>query len=459
MVDLEDGSGLEALRRTFGEDLRTGESVRDLHSRDEGFAVPRKPAAVLFVSSAEDAAAAVALCAHHRLPIVPYGTGSGQEGGVTAPRGGLAINTSRLDKILEINVEDQDCWVEAGVTRLALNRALQGTGLFFPVDPGADASLGGMAATGAAGTTTPRYGAMRENVIGLEVVLASGAVISTGSRARKSSSGYDLTRLFVGSEGTLGLITKVRLRLYPLPEAAMAVRASFQTVDAAVRAATTMLASAVPLARAELMDAQAVRGLRIANLTDLPELPVALFEVQGTANSLLEAVESVSEFCEAEGALHIEVARLQEDMTRLWALRHGVAEAEKRLRLGATVVVTDVAVPVSRLPEIVALAADELAERGLIAVVSGHIADGNVHHALLIAPDDEDEAERAKGFKRWLAEQAVAMGGTISGEHGIGVGKRDLMPMAHGEALNVMRAIKRALDPSNLLNPEKVLPA
>ena len=295
--------------------------------------------------------------------------------------------------------------------------------------------------------------------MGLEVVLADGTVISTGSRARKSSAGYDLTRLFVGSEGTLGLITKVRLRLHPLPEGAAVVRASFETVGAAIRAVTTMLASAVPLARAELMDAQIVRGLRIADLTELPELPVGLFEVQGAAGALADAMDLVSELCRDEGALHVEVARRQEDMSRLWALRHGVAEAEKRLRPGAEVIVTDVAVPVSRLPDIIDMAADELLRLGLTAAVSGHIADGNVHHALLVAPGDDDEIGRAKDFKRWLAEQAVAMGGTISGEHGIGAGKRDLMTAAHGSALAAMRAIKHALDPENIFNPDKVLPA
>lgn len=449
---------LDALGQRFGEALQTGQSIRDIHGRDESFCDPAAPDAVLFATSAEDVSEAIRYCARHRVPVIPFGTGTGQEGGVTAPQGGISIDTSRMNRILDIKAQDLDCWVEAGVTRLQLEQALRGTGLFFPVDPGADASIGGMAATGAAGTTTPLYSTMHENVAGLEVVLADGKIISTGSRARKSSAGYDLTRLFVGSEGTLGLITKVRLRLHPLPEAVIALRASFPDAASAVQAVIQVLACALPVARAELMDARILRGLRLAGLTDLPEQPVLFFEFHGSTSGLGEAAGLAGEICCEQGAVHVAEAHKTEDISQLWKLRHAVADAEKHLRPGAQVVVTDIAVPISNLPEIIAAADARLETEGLVAAMSGHMADGNLHYVLLVSRNDRQEIARAMAFKHWLAEQALSMGGTISREHGIGLGKRSLMQMAHGPALSVMAAIKQALDPLNILNPGKVLP-
>ncbi len=452
-------AAIRELKSMFGDALQTGVSLREIHGRDEGDCDATPPDCVLFAESCQDISSAISVCASYRMPIIAFGAGSGQEGGVTAPFGGLSIDTSRLNRIVAINIDDQDCWVESGVTRLQLDDALRGSGLLFPVDPGADASIGGMAATGAAGTTTPRYGSMHQNVLGLEVVMADGTIVTMGNRARKSSAGYDLTHLFVGSEGTLGVITKVCLRLHPHPEAALAVQASFPDVDAAVHAVVTILASGVPLSRAEMMDARVIKGLRLAGLTTRPEQPLLLLEVQGSAASIADTIETMTEACSEQGAVLVEVARKTEEMSRLWALRHATSDAEKRLRPGARVMVTDVAVPVSSLPDIVAAADEKVADANLCVALSGHVADGNVHYAILLDPSDAAECDRAHAFKQWLAEYAVSLGGTISGEHGIGVGKRELMKMAHGPALDVMRKIKDALDPLNLLNPGKVLPS
>lgn len=451
-------AALDALRAAFGPRLLTGESILSQHDHDESGHPPARADAVFFPETTEDAAKAVAICRDHHLPIVPFGTGSGQEGGAIPVEGGLVIATARLDRIHEINLQDRDCLVGAGVPRLTLEAALRGTGLTFPIDPGADASLGGMAATGAAGTASPLYGTMHDNVLGLEIVTADGTIVTTGSRARKNSSGYDLTRLLVGSEGTLGLITKVRLKLHALPEGRLVLRASFPGSAAAVGAVAALLMAGLPLARAEFMDAAALRGLRKAGLTDLPELPTVLIELHGAPASLAEIAELVETEMDGAGGKSLARAVLTEEITALWTLRHNLVEGEKQLRPGARVIVTDAAVPVSRVPELLAAAETELQERGLAAVVSGHLADGNLHHALLVDAADPAEMLQAQLFKEWLAERAVALGGVISGEHGIGLGKRKHMAVAHGPALNMMRQVKSALDPLGIMNPGKVLP-
>ncbi len=432
--------------------------MRDLHGRDESRYPVTPPDAVLFPENTEEAASMVALCSEHGAPIIPFGTGSGQEGGIAAVRGGVSIDTSRLNRIVEINAEDMDCEVEAGVTRLQLADALRGTGLIFPVDPGADASIGGMAATRAAGTTTPRYGGMRENVIGLEVVLANGEVVRTGGRARKSSSGYDLTRLFVGSEGTLGLITKIRLRLHPAPEATLAMSAAFETFQDAVSAVVDIVRSGLPVARAEMMDALQVRSVNIYLGLDKPELPSLFFEFHGTPDSLKSTAETAEEILREYAATSIVQATHTEEQSAIWKARHAAGHGDKLLRPGAHTIVTDVGVPVSALPRILDAAQSKIAELGLIAPMCGHMADGNFHYAILVDVAQEDEIRRATAFKTWLAERALELGGTVTGEHGIGLGKLDLMLREHGAALDVMRAIKRALDPRDLFNPGKVLP-
>ena len=446
------------LARRFPDSLFAGESQRAQHGRDESRHPAAPPDAVFLPGSTEEAAEAMRLCARFGVPVIPFGTGSGQEGGVLAVRGGISFGTQRLDRILELNAADMDAHVEAGVTRLQLDRALRDTGLFLPVDPGADASIGGMAATGAAGTTTPRYGTMHQAVIGLEAVMADGSVIRTGGRARKSSSGYDLTRLLVGSEGTLGLITRVRLRLHPRPEAVLVLRACFATPAAAVEAVALLTAAGLPLARAELLDAVILRGLRAQGAVDLPESPVVFFEFHGSAVSVAAFAELAADLCREAGASHLVTAHRPDEIARIWKMRHGVAEVEKRMLPGAEIHVTDVCVPVSALPDLVARAGAELDRLGLLAPLSGHVADGNLHYVLLVPPGQAEATARAERFTRWLGEAALDLGGTLSGEHGIGMGKRKLMGREHGAALDTMRRIKHALDPGGIMNPGKVLP-
>lgn len=449
---------IKALKSRTKGSVHQGQSVCDIHGRDESPHTACPPDAVFLPENVEDAASAVALCAEFGVPIVPFGVGSGQEGGVIAVQGGLSINTSALNRVLEVNSEDMDCLVEAGVTRLQLETELRATGLFFPVDPGADASIGGMVATGASGTTTPLYGSMRDNVMGLEVVLADGTIIQTGGRAPKSSAGYNLTQLFVASEGTLGLVTKVRLKLHPQPEARIALKARFETLEAAVGVVTTLRASGLPVARAELMNATLMRGICLIHGGTPDNRHLLCLEFHADEVRAKGLVELAAEIVRDFRGKDIEAVSRAEELSKIWRERHSVAEAEKRLKPGTTVIVTDVCVPVSGLPNIIEEAEAELSRTALLAPLSGHVGDGNIHYALLVDPDDPEEMSRANGFRDWLARKALKMGGTISGEHGIGLGKRHLMPDAHGSALPVMKAIKRALDPANIFNPGKVLP-
>lgn len=451
-------AALDDLTDSLGGALLRGASVRDLHGRDESMNQAALPDAVYIPASAKDAADAVAICAKHALPVVPFGVGSGQEGGTVASFGGLSIDTSALNTILEINEADRDCFVEAGVTRLQLDAALRGTGLFFPVDPGADSSIGGMVATGAAGTLTPLYGAMQDNVLGLEVVMADGTLIETGSRARKSSAGYNLTQLFVASEGTLGLITKVRLKLHPQPETRTALSVEFSDVQGAVDAVTTLSAAGLPLARAEMMDAVLMRGVALMKNEPDRQSNLLCVEFHGPPSAVDEQIEMARDICIDTGGTRIETATRTEELSEIWATRHKAAEAERYLKPGAAVIVTDVCVPVSLLPHIIEAATQQLLDSRLLAPLSGHLGDGNFHYAILVDPSDEDALNRAERFKTWLAQTATDLGGTISGEHGIGLGKRSLMKSAHGPAADVMRAIKKSLDPFGIFNPGKVLP-
>lgn len=457
-MSLDRAAALQELADTLQGGLSRGESVLALHGHDESVQAASLPDAVYVPMRAEDAAKAVALCAKHALPVVPFGVGSGQEGGTVATQGGLSIDTSGLNQILEINEADRDCLVEAGVTRLQLDAALRGTGLFFPVDPGADASLGGMVATGAAGTLTPLYGAMRDNVLGLEVVTADGQLMEIGSRARKSSAGYNLTQLFVASEGTLGLITKVRLKLHPQPETRTALSAEFADLASAVEAVTSLSMAGLPLARAELMDAVLMRGVALMKGEPDRGRHLVCVEFHGAQSAVDANITLASEICSEAGGNAIQTATRTEDLSAIWETRHKAAEAERHLKPGAAVVVTDVCVPVSALPEIIAEARDELTRLNLTAPLSGHLGDGNFHYALLLDPDDPGDFARAETFKTWLAQKAVDLKGTISGEHGIGMGKRSLMVGAHGPALGLMQAIKASLDPQGIFNPQKVLP-
>lgn len=444
------------LKDRFGDQISTSESVLNHHGHDESWHETAPPDAIMFAEAPSDVALCAEVCSQYKVPIIPFGTGSSMEGNVNAIRGGVSINTSRMNTILTVNAADMDCEVEAGVTREELNHHLRDQGLFFPVDPGANASLGGMAATRASGTTTVKYGSMRENVIGLEVVLADGTTLRTGGRARKSSSGYDLTRLFVGSEGTLGIFTKVLLRLHPIPEVILAMSADFPAIESAVGLTCDIMQTGLSIARVELLDELAIEAINNYSKTTYPIAPTLFFEFHGNSTGVSETADLVQELCEDYGAGTVNRATSQEDRNRIWNARHNLAFAERTLRPGAQSFVTDVAVPVSSLPTAIRTAKEDLVSTGLVAPLCGHVGDGNFHFALLINKNDAQEIELAEAFHDRLIENALKLGGTVSGEHGIGMGKILHFNNEHGNAVTVMRSIKLALDPHQLLNPGKL---
>ena len=441
----------------LGDRFSTAAAVRDHHARDMSHHPPAPPDAVAFPHRTEEVAAVVRWCAEHQVPVVPFGTGTGLEGQVQALRGGVCIDLTQMNAVLEVNAEDLDCRVEAGVTRKQLNEELRHTGLFFPIDPGADASLGGMAATRASGTNAVRYGTMRENVLGLTVVLSDGRVIRTGGRARKSAAGYDLTRIFVGSEGTLGVITEVQVRLYGIPESMSSAVCPFETLQGAVDAVILTIQSGIPVARIELLDDLSIDATnRYAGL-DLVVQPTLFFEFHGSAAGVAEEAEAVGAITAEFGGGDFEWATKQEERNRLWQARHDSYFAVKALRPGSGVLATDVCVPVSRLAECVVETRRDIDETGLIAPIVGHVGDGNFHVGVLVDEKDPSELDQAYGLNERLVMRAIAMGGTCTGEHGVGVGKIKFLQLEHGEGVAVMRQLKRALDPDNLMNPGKVV--
>jgi D-lactate dehydrogenase (cytochrome) len=452
---------LNALRERCRGPLETAIGVRTGHGHDVSHHVARPPQAVLFAESTADVAAAVAACAAHRVPVIPFGTGTAVEGGVVATRGGLCIDLSRMNRILEINATDRDATVQAGVTRVQLNRHLDqfAPGLHFPVDPGADASLGGMAATCASGSAAVRYGTMRHNVLGLTVVLADGRAIRTGGRARKSSSGYDLTRLFVGSEGTLGVITEVTLKLARLPEAISAAVCDFPSIEAAVNCVIDVLSAGVPMARIELLDNLQMAAVNRYSHLDYAESPTLFIEFQGSANGVVEEARQVEAFAKRYGGGEFRWAVDRQDRERLWQARHDAYYASLALRPNGKGFVTDVCVPVSRLAECILRTKSHLRGTRIPAPLYGHVGDGNYHVVFVIDPDSPGELEEVQRISRQITEDALAVGGTCTGEHGIGLGKLDELEREHGAAVDVMRAIKAALDPLELMNPGKVLRA
>lgn len=431
---------------------------RDHHAASESFHRSPPPDAVAWPETADEVSRIVTLCAAAGVAVVPWGAGTSLEGHALPVRGGLSLDLGRMDRVLEIRPEDMQATVQPGVSREALNAELRATGLFFPVDPGANASLGGMAATRASGTTAVRYGTMRDNVLGLQVVLVDGRIIRTGTRAAKSSAGYDLTALFVGSEGTLGIITELTLRLHGQPEQVSAAVCAFATLSQAVDCVTATMQAGIPMARIEFVDAATARAFNLHNGTDLPETPHLMIEFHGSPAAVAEDAQRFGELAGEFGAQGFDWAVTPEDRNRLWRMRHGAYHACLALRPGASGVVTDVCVPMSHLAEAVAAAAEDIREAGLMGPIVGHVGDGNFHALLLIRPDDADELARAKSVARRMAERALKVGGTISGEHGIGIGKRPLMAAEHGEAWQVMGAIKAALDPDDILNPGKLVP-
>jgi D-lactate dehydrogenase (cytochrome) len=449
---------LDRLRALAGDRLQTTLSIREQHSRDESGHAHVLPDAVLFAESTDDVSAVMRLASACRMPVVPFGTGTGIEGASIPVRGGLSLDLSRMNRVLEVNVDDLDARVQAGVTRLQLNEAIRSHGLFFPIDPGADASLGGMASTRASGTNAVRYGTMRENVLGLTVVTASGAVIRTGGRARKSAAGYDLTRLFVGSEGTLGVITEVQLRLYGQPERIASAVCTFDTLEGAVRSVIETIQLGVPVARIELLDDLQMRAsIAYSKLDGFAEAPTLFYEFHGSEAGVAEQTATVAELAASHGGGEFRWAEKTEERNRLWKARHAAYYAALALAPGAHSLVADVCVPISRLAECVLAAQRDSRAAGLLAPIVGHVGDGNFHVAYLA----RDERERALvgRLHSALVERAIDAGGTCTGEHGIGIGKRGYLALEHGEgAVLAMQSIKQAFDPLGILNPGKVLP-
>jgi D-lactate dehydrogenase (cytochrome) len=449
---------IEALQARFGNRCSTAQAVREQHGRDESAytAVP-PPSAVVFAESTQDVADAVKLAAAHRVPVIPFGVGSSLEGHLLAVQGGISIDVSRMNQVLSVNAEDLTITVQPGITRLAVNAAVKGEGLFFPIDPGADASIGGMTATRASGTNAVRYGTMRENVLALEVVTASGEIIRTGTRAKKSSAGYDLTRLMVGSEGTLGIITEVSLKLYPLPEAISAATCSLPTIEAAVRCVIQTIQLGVPIARCELIDAGTVRMVNAHSKLGLREEHMLLMEFHGSPASVKEQAETVQDIAAEFGGQSFEWATTPEERTRLWTARHNAYFAAIQSKPGCRAISTDTCVPISRLADCLLDSVAEADASGLPYFLVGHVGDGNFHFGYLIDPDNGEERRVAETLNHQLVARALAMEGTCTGEHGVGLHKMGFLLDETGTgAVDMMRTIKRALDPDNILNPGKI---
>ncbi|MDN3710903.1 FAD-linked oxidase C-terminal domain-containing protein [Paracoccus cavernae] len=446
------------LAALLGARFSTKRADREQHAGSETFHRAPPPDAVVWPQNTAEVSRILALCHARRVPVIGWGTGTSLEGHALATHGGITMDLGRMDRIRDIRAEDMLAVVEPGVTREALNADLRATGLFFPVDPGANASLGGMASTRASGTTAVRYGTMRDNVLALEVVLADGRIIRTGSRAAKSSAGYDLTGLFVGAEGTLGIITELTLRLHGQPEDVAAAVCAFETLEQAVDCVTATIQTGIPMARIEFVDAETARAFNSYSGTNLREQPHLMVEFHGSGESLRADVARFGEIAAEYGGLGFDWAESAEDRSRLWKMRHGAYPACLSLRPGATAVVTDICVPISALAAQVAAARDDIRAEGLLGPILGHVGDGNFHSTLLVDPDNPQELAAAKRIANRMAERAIAVGGTISGEHGIGVGKRGLMAAQHGAAIGVMAAIKQALDPENIMNPGKMIP-
>ena len=451
-------SGLVSrLRDLLGERITQSAAACEQHGKDESAHPTAPPDAVAFPESTREVSDIARLCAQDGVPMIAFGVGTSVEGHVQAIHGGLSIDLSRMNRVLEVHTDDLDARVEAGVTRKQLNQHLHGTGLFFPIDPGADATIGGMAATRASGTNAVRYGTMRENVLGLTVVMADGRVIHTGGRARKSSAGYDLTRVFIGSEGTLGIMTEITLRLHPQPEATSAAVCAFPSVDAAVRAVIQTIQLGVPIARCELLDTLTIRSVNRYSKLSLREAPTLFMEFHGTPAGVEEQARIVQEIARELGGMDFDWATRQEDRNRLWQARHDAYPACRQVRPGSRAFTTDVCVPISRLADCIAATNEDIARASMPVALFGHVGDGNFH---LVIPVDEsrtEEVKEAEAINQRVVARALEMGGTCTGEHGIGLGKLDYLDVEHGDAMPVMRALKDALDPQGLLNPGKVV--
>lgn len=447
---------MESLAGMVGERATRAPGILEGHGRSEAYHAVRAPDVVVFPESTEEVARIVGLCAETGMPVVPFGAGTSLEGNAAAIRGGVCLDMSRMRRVLAINVDDMDVRVQPGIPRKALNAELRDTGLFFPIDPGADASIGGMTSTRASGTMAVRYGTMKDNVLSLEVVLASGQVIRTARRARKSSAGYDLTRLFVGAEGTLGVITEITLKLHPQPEAISSAVCAFPDLNSAVDTAISVIQSAVPVARIELLDSVMMRGINAYAKLGRREAPTLFFEFHGSKAGVAEQAEFAEAIASEAGGLGFEWATTPEERSRLWQARDNTLYAGLGLRPGAKAMITDVCVPISRLAKCLADTEADLDRSGLVAPLVGHVGDGNFHLLILLDPESLDETDRARAFHARLVERAIGLDGTCTGEHGVGTGKIPFLAQELGGAVDVMRSIKAALDPHDIMNPGKI---
>jgi len=452
-------AAVAALTAAFGNRVVTSQAVREQHANTTTWVANQPPDAVVFPQNTGDVQQVVRICAEHKTPIIPFGVGTSLEGHINAPQGGVSIDFRDMNKVLAVHAEDFDCVIEPGITRKALNEQLRDQGLFFPIDPGADASLGGMAATRASGTNAVRYGTMKDNVLAMKVVLANGEIMTTARRAKKTSAGYDLTRLMVGSEGTLGVITELTLKLSGIPEAIASGVCPFPSEEAACKATILTIQSGIPVARIELLDALQIKACNAYSKLTLPEVPTLFVEFHGSDASVAEQSERFGEIVAELGGGPFDWATKPEDRTRLWQARHDGYWAGRHLRPGAVAFATDVCVPISRLAECVVATQREIADLKLVAPILGHVGDGNFHLTLLVDMSDADEVKRAKTLMGRLVELALSMDGTCTGEHGVGQGKMPYLMAEYGEpALRAMAAIKRALDPQNIMNPGKIIP-
>lgn len=452
-----DASAASELRALLGERMTTSRGVREHHGKDESYYPHALPDAVVFPETTEEVRDIVNICRRHGTSMIPFGVGSSLEGHVLAVRGGVCVDMGRMNKVLKVNPEDLDVTVQAGVTRKQLNDEIRHTGLFFPVDPGADATIGGMTSTRASGTNAVRYGTMRENVLSLTVVLSDGRVIRTSGRSRKSAAGYDLTRLFVGAEGTLGIITEVTLKLYAIPEAMSAAICSFKDIGGAVDTVIQTLQSGIPIARSEALCALSIKAINAHSKTSYREQPTLFLEFHGTQASVEEQARQVQEIARELGGQDFEWASRTEERNRLWSARHAAYFACLQLKAGARAVSTDVCVPISRLTECMAATAEDIARASMPIPMFGHVGDGNFHLVILVDPGSESDLREAKALNARLVERALAMEGTCTGEHGIGLGKIGSLRKEHGEAFDLMRTLKAAFDPDNLMNPGKLV--
>jgi D-lactate dehydrogenase (cytochrome) len=447
---------LETLANRFGDRFSANRTVREQHANITSWHPVKIPDGVLYPESTAEVCEIVTICAKHRVPIIPFGVGTSLEAGVNAPFGGVSIDMGRMSRIIALNEDDMDCVVEAGVTRKQLNAHLRSQGLFFPIDPGADASMGGMASTRASGTNAVRYGTMKDNVLALTVVMPDSSIRKTGTRARKSAAGYDITRLFVGAEGTLGIITELTVKLHGIPQTVASAVCPFPDLKSACNAVITTIRYGIPIARIELLDEVQVHACNVHSKLTLPETPTLFLEFHGTEAGVQEQSETVAEIARDFGGGPFDWAVQAEDRTRLWEARHNVYWACLELRPGSKFIATDVCVPISRLAECMVQTKADIEESGLVAPIVGHVGDGNFHVSVMAMTEDPEEMARVKAFIDRLNLRAIEMDGTCTGEHGIGEGKQEFLIREHGANVDTMRAIKAALDPHNIMNPGKI---